>query len=205
MVTGAGAPPKEKGERPVREDIIQALEKIVLDRCGSPNNFFGEGIYCHIQAVAKNAAWLAEKYGADLEIVTIAAWLHDIASITNYKYYEEHHVWGAKMAGEILAELGYPAIKTELVQRCILNHRGSVPREKCSMEEVCVADADAISHFDSVPSLFYLAYVKRGYSIQEGAEFVANKLKRSFGKLSAQGKAIYQAKYDAVMRTVLSE
>lgn len=187
------------------KEIMDALEKIVRERCESEKNFFGEGIYHHIQAVVKNAARLAERYGGDVEVVTIAAWLHDVASITDYQYYEEHHIWGAKMAAELLAELGYPAAKTELVQACILNHRGSVVRDKSSIEEICVADADAISHFDSVPSLFYLAYVKRGYSIGQGTEFVARKLRRSFDKLSEPSKAFYRAKYTSVMETVLGE
>lgn len=189
----------------MRKDIVEVLEKIVLEKCGDENNFFGEGIGCHIQAVVKNAILLAEKYGADVEVVTIAAWLHDVASITDYKYYEAHHIWGARMAGELLEKMDYPTPKIELVQKCILNHRGSAVREKCSVEEVCVADADAISHFDNVPALFYLAYVKRGCSLEEGTEFVANKLRRSFAKLSERSKALYQAKYDAVIRTVLGE
>lgn len=31
----------------------------------------------------KNAEILAEKYGADKDVVLVAAWLHDIASVTN--------------------------------------------------------------------------------------------------------------------------
>lgn len=189
----------------MRKDVISALEALVLERCSSENNFFGEGIYYHIRAVVKNAAQLAEKYGGDVEIVTIAAWLHDVASVTDYQYYEEHHIWGAEMAEELLKKMDYPAHRIELVKKCILNHRGSVVLGKDSIEEICVADADAISHFDSVPSLFYLAYVKRGYSIREGTEFVANKLKRSFEKLSGQSRAMYQEKYLAVMKTVLGE
>ena len=53
-------------------------------------------------------------------------------------------------------------MKTALLQKCILNHRGSVKLERNSIEELCVADADAVSHFDSVPSLLYLAYVEKG-------------------------------------------
>lgn len=44
------------------------------------------------------------------------------------------------------------AKKISLVRKCIRNHRGSISSEKISLEELCVADADAISHFDSVPS-----------------------------------------------------
>ncbi len=186
----------------MREDIISFLKKDVKEKCESSNNFFGIGIYYHIKAVVKNAVLLAEKYGGDTEVVTIAAWLHDFASITNYEYYDEHHVWGTKMAGEVLQRMDYPIEKTELVQKCILNHRGSVIQDKCTAEEICVADADAISHFDSIPSLFYLAYVKRDYSIEDGIDFVANKLKRSFNKLSDKSKVIYQEKYASALNSI---
>lgn len=104
---------------------------------------------------------MAERYGADKEIVLIAAWLHDIASITDYAFYENHHIYGAEIAHDILSELSYEESKIKLVQKCIINHRGSVNSDRNSIEELCVADADAISHFDGVPSLLYLAYVER--------------------------------------------
>ena len=157
------------------------------------------GCYYHIESVAKNAELLAEKYGAHKEVVIIAAWLHDIASITDYSMYEEHHVYGATIAKEILNELNYEDEKTELVQKCVFNHRGSVNLEKLSKEELCVADADAISHFDSVPSLLYLAYVERKMNIEEGVYFVKSKLERSYNKLSDESKEFYREKYEHVM------
>ena len=102
--------------------------------------------------------------------------IHDIASITDYAMYEEHHKYGADIAKEILNELNYDKEKTALVQKCILNHRGSVKLGRTSIEELCVADADAISHFDSVPSLLYLAYVERKMDIEQGAQFVRKSL-----------------------------
>lgn len=186
----------------MREDIIQALQSEVKTRCESPDNFFGEGIYYHIEAVVRNSVFLAEKYGGDIEIVTIAAWLHDIASITDYKYYEEHHIYGAQLAEEVLADFNYPAERTELVKQCIRNHRGSIISDKHTVEEICIADGDAISHFDSIPSLFYLAYVKRGYTIQEGIDFVANKCRRSYQKLSDESRELYREKFDSALRII---
>lgn len=71
----------------MRTDIIEYLQKEVYHRCKQPTNKFGMGCYYHIEAVVKNAEILAEKYGADKETVIIAAWLHDIASITDYAMY----------------------------------------------------------------------------------------------------------------------
>lgn len=183
----------------MRNDIIDYLQKEVYSRCKQPTNKFGMGCYYHIEAVAKNAEILAGKYGADKEVVIIAAWLHDIASITDYAMYEEHHKYGADIAKEILNELNYDKEKIALVQKCILNHRGSVKLERNSIEELCVADADAISHFDSVPSLLYLAYVEKGMDIEHGASFVREKLERSYSKLSDESKDVYKEKYEQVM------
>lgn len=183
-------------------DIIGYLRCEIRRRCESESNFFGMGCWQHILAVVKNAVELAPQYGADPEIVEIAAWLHDIASITDYALYAEHHIHGAEMAKDILAKLDYDPEKTALVQRCILNHRGSRRMEKHSPEEICVADADAMSHFDAVPSLFYLAFVNRNLGIDEGTQFVVGKLERSYNKLSAQGKRIYRDKYRRVMAAV---
>ena len=183
----------------MREDILENLQREIYDRCQKPTNQFGMGCYYHITAVVKNAEILAEKYGADKEIVMIAAWLHDIASITDHRLYELHHLHGAEMAYHILKEYGYDDKKISLVQKCIRNHRGSVSSEKISPEELCVADADAISHFDSVPSLLYLAYVQKEMGMEEGKTFVKDKLTRSFQKLSAEGKKHYRDKFEKVM------
>lgn len=183
----------------MRQDIINEIEIEIKKRCQSEKNFFGMGGYYHIKAVVKNAIILAENYDADVEIVIIAAWLHDIASVTDYELYEDHHIHGARIAGEVLSNLNYPKEKIELVQKCVLNHRGSKLLEKTSKEEICVADADAVSHFDNLPSLFHLAYVTRKYSIEEGTRFIKNKLMRSYNKLSEESKAVYGDKYNNVM------
>lgn len=189
----------------MREDILEGLKKEVFQRCQKETNKFGMGCYCHIEAVVKNAEILAGYYGADKEIVMIAAWLHDIASVTDYSMYRQHHIYGAEMAYHILKEYHYEDGKIALVQECIKNHRGSVPLEKRSLEETCVADADAISHFDSVPSLLHLAYVGKGMGIEEGREFVVNKLKRSFQKLSPESAGYYKNKFDKVMEVLQND
>lgn len=108
------------------------------------------------------------------------------------------------MAQEILEPFHYPAEKIEKVQSCILNHRGSHLMNKYSLEERCVADGDAISHFDSLPSLFYLAYEKRQLGIEEGTQFIKDKLTRSYNKLSLESREVFAVKYNSVMK-ILNE
>ena len=187
----------------MRDDIIDFLEKEIKNRVKNDNNKFGLGVLYHIEAVVKNAKILAEKNNADLEICIISAWLHDIASITDYNLYEEHHIHGAMIAEDILNEFHYDKDKIELVKKCILNHRGSVDNERLSLEEQIIADADAISHFDSIPSLLFLAYKEKNMSIEEGIKFVKNKLKRSYNKLSDTSKIIYKEKYENAMKFLI--
>ena len=184
----------------MRNDILKYLHDEVKRRAKMPDNFFGIGCFYHIEAVVKNSKLLADKYNADKEIVMIAAWLHDIASITDYSLYEQHHIYGAEMANEILQQFGYEKNKIKLVQQCIKNHRGSINNNKVTIEELCIADADAISHFDNVPSLLYLAYVKKNMGIDEGKLFVKHKLERSFQKLSPESKKYYMSKYEQMMQ-----
>ena len=183
----------------MREDIIKYLHDEVKRRCELSTNHFGMGCYYHIKSVVKNAEILAKKYDANIEIVIIASWLHDIASVTDYSLYEEHHIYGAKMAYEILQQFKYEEDKIEAIQNCILNHRGSIDNKRLTIEELCVADADAISHFDNLPSLLYLAYVKKGMEIDKGRIFVKNKLIRSYEKLSFTSKELYQNKYSQLI------
>ena len=180
--------------------VVEQIKKEVIKRCKKHENTSGYGAWTHhIKIVVDNAILLAKKYGADIEIVTLAALLHDIAAVTKEEYKEEHHIYGAQIAENLLKNLDYPVDRIELIKKCILNHRGSRPASKTTIEEICVADADAITHFDNIPSLFSLAYKEMKLPINEGAEFVKNKLQRSYNKLSPDSKKFYEPKYRSAM------
>ena len=164
----------------MRTDIIDYCQTEVFNRCKKPENRFGMGCYYHIKSVVQNGALY-------------------IASVTDYSMYEMHHIYGAKIAGEILSRFHYAPHKTKAVQDCIRNHRGSVPGQKQSKEEICVADADAISHFDNIPSLLYLAYATKAMDYEKGKQFVIDKLNRSYQKLSDRSKRFYKSKYNNAM------
>lgn len=183
------------------DGIIEKVEAYVIETCNEPTNVFGIGAWSHhIKSVVENAIMLAHEYEADVEVVTLASLLHDIASVTNKDYVEEHHVYGAQIAEQVLLKLGYnDQHKLELIKKCILNHRGSVLKDKTTIEEICVADADAIAHFDNVPSLFSMVYREKNMPIDEGAAFIKSKLMRSYQKLSENSKKIYAQKCVNVM------
>lgn len=178
--------------------IIKEIYTEVEKRCMAKTNAYGIGAWDHhIKLVYEIATDICEEYNADYNIVALAALLHDIASVTDKDLTEEHHIHGAKIAEELLSKYNLSNEQTEHIKKCILNHRGSRLVKKTTPEEICIADADAMAHFYSVPSLLRMVYVEKGLSIDEGSEFVLNKLERSYNKLSSKGKEIIKEKYKA--------
>ena len=169
----------------------------VKQRCMASTNAYGIGAWDHhIKIVYDLAKKYANEYGADLEIVALAALLHDVASVTDVNFTEEHHIIGADIAEELLLKENYPIERIELIKKCILNHRGSRLMEKNSPEEICIADSDAMAHFYSIPSLLSMVYREKGLSIDEGSKFVLEKLDRSYNKMSDKGKVLVKSRYE---------
>lgn len=178
--------------------VEEKMYKEVKNRCKKQTNAYGVGAWDHhIKVVYELAKKYASEYGADKEIVSIAALLHDIASVTDISYAEDHHIIGADIAEELLRKENYPKEKIDLIKKCILNHRGSKLHKKTTPEEICIADSDAMAHFYSIPSLLSMVYKEKGLSIDEGSKFVMDKLERSYNKMSSKGKKLVQGQYEA--------
>ena len=181
--------------------IILQVQEIVEEACRQPTNIFGYEIWTHhIVKVVRYAKNLARRRGADEEIVELAALLHDYASITRgISAIAQHHILSAQDAEGILSELGYPADRIRRVKECILTHRGSVLQKRSSVEAQCVADADALAHFEGLPSLFRYAYLAAGMNVEEAIEWIRSKLERSWRKLSPEVKELGREKYEACL------
>ena len=107
--------------------MIGEIENLVEEACAKETNVFGYGIWTHhITKVAENGRQLAQLFGADPEIVEIAALLHDYASVKDKVLYEDHHIHGPIEAEKILKQFQYPPQKIEAVKQCIEAHRASV-------------------------------------------------------------------------------
>ena len=180
-------------------EIIEEVRKFVEEESKKPNAKYGYEPYeFHLVPMRNYAVRLAEKLGADIEIVEIAAWVHDIGSIVSGR--ENHHITGAEIAERRLKEFSYPLEKIERVKSCILNHRGSVNNHRSSLEEQIISDADTISNFDNISGLFKAAFVYEGLS-QGGAKIsVREKLQRKWNQLCLEeSKIIIKSKYEAAM------
>ena len=156
----------------------------------------------HIMPVVKNALILAEKYGADKDVVEVAALFHDYADLIDFANRDNHHIMGAQLAEQILKQDGFLEDFVDKVKLCIQNHRGSVVNQKLSPEEICVADADAISHLDSVVELIcWRAYL--GEDIMTANNFVKGKIIKSYQKMSPQTQELVKDKYQSILNILL--
>ena len=185
------------------ETIKNRIGEIVEQACAADTNIFGYDIWTHhILPVIQNAKQLAPRFDADSEIVELAALLHDYASIKDKALYADHHIHGPIEAEKLLKRFGYPKQKREAVKDAIATHRASVRVEHRSAEGACLANADAMSHIEHVPSLLYLAYIHHGMGIDEGQRWVKAKIQRSWLKLREDVQELVRDEYEAALKVL---
>lgn len=189
-------------------EIVENIKEELIKRCNIYKEKHNYDFWNdHIKYVVKNAVELAEKYEADIEIVELGALLHDISMPSKVGPREEHNIYGAKIADELLTKLNYPQDRKERVKECVLRHRGSKDLPRNTIEEQCVADADVMAHFDCIPSLFHLAFAKNEMelSIEDGTEFVKKKLERDYNKLSSRTREVLKEKYENIVNILFAK
>jgi len=136
------------------DDFFDRLRERVLP-------YFKEGDghgFEHIERVYNMAVKIGEGEDVDLDVVRAAALLHDVA-----RHKEEmcnvpigflgvicHAEEGAKMAGEILAEMGFPEEKIGKVVHAIAVHRYSKGLKAESREAEILQDADRLDALGTV-------------------------------------------------------
>ncbi len=183
-------------------DIIQAVKDYVLSANKeyadhSPDHYdFWEQ---HIRFVVKESLILAETYGADQEVVELGALLHDIALVKKTGTRAEHHINGKIIAEQLLSQIDYPSDKKERVLNCILHHRSSKQAE--TIEELCVADADIIAHFDNIPMCFNSAYRSNIISIPALIDYFAG----DYSDLSDKAKEAFNLRYESIMNVLFGD
>ena len=150
----------------------------------------------HVKYVYDESLLLAGFYDADKEIVALGALLHDIALINRVGEKKDHHINGEIIARGILTKFNYDEKKKERVLKCIYNHRSSNNAQ--SIEELCVADADILAHFDNVQMLLNIAYNKEHLNEREAKEWLKEALEKDYNDLSVKTKEKYRNKYKKI-------
>jgi len=157
--------------------------------------------------VVKNALFLARKLNADLEVVETAALLHDIgrSRMSEFEVENEHNFAGAKKASEVLKGFGCRDDFIEKVAHCILTHRGRSDLKPESLEAEIIANADAMTHFDT-----FLNLLKEFFGTNETFEAavleIERKMERNWGKKLSlpEAKEKVREKFEAVMLLIKS-
>ena len=187
------------------EKIVELIEKEVFSRCQKYKEKTGNDDWTHTNSVTKYALELAEIYNADKEIVALGALLHDVSDVSEYGDTSDHHIYSSEIAESLLSELNYPKDRIEWVKNCVLNHRGSKANHKNTVEEECVADADALAHFDRVPSMFHFVYATLNLSKEDGKERLRKKFGNDYNKLSSRTRELINDRYNAMIDILFSD
>lgn len=97
----------------------------------------------HVERVYNLAESIAVKEKADVDVVRVAALLHDIGrSREDRGEIENHEIWGAQEAVRILKAQGLDQDLINDVRHCIEAHRFSTEPEPQTLEAKIVSDAD---------------------------------------------------------------
>ena len=182
----------------IKEEIIKLSDEY-KNNAKDKYDFWNE----HIKYVYEEAINLADIYNADLEIVSLGALLHDIALIKKVGTRLEHHINGKILSEEILKKYNYPQDKLEKVLGCIYNHRSS--KNAANIEEICVADADILAHFDNIPMLFNSLLVRNNVSYNELKESIKNSFEKDYNDLSDKTKETFKERYELILDIILNE
>ena len=154
----------------------------------------------HILPVVKNALLLGKKLNADLDVVEIASYLHDIGKEGTDDYEQsEHHVVGAEKTKKILKEMGYDNEFIKKVEHCVLTHRGRKGPPPETLEAKIVACADAMAHYDTFLALVKI-FLKTNDSFEQAIIEIDKKMDRGWNKKLTipEAKEIVKEKYEAI-------
>ena len=180
---------KEKDYKTLIKDIQNLLDNVCKD----------DRVKYHINPVVEIACKMAKKMNADIQVVEIAAYFHDITKMTGER--KNHHLTGAKYAENFLNNYNIEKSKVEQIKSCIKKHRGSSEFTRDTIEEKIIATADAVAHIEHPLTLFYAWYGRRQCQIDEGADGIIHKLERSWNKIEfPEVKNVLQEKYNVLMR-----
>ena len=153
----------------------------------------------HIKYVYDYAVKLCEGKNVDKEVVELSALLHDIA-MTDINLGRENHAYnGSLIAYDLLIKQGYPKDKCELVSKCILNHSSKRKEYRTTIEEQILVEADGLSHFDSIESIYSLANKVYELSEEESIKYVQDKINKDYLELTDDLKSLINDKYKKVM------
>ncbi len=187
-------------------NLIEDIKKYVIDKSEEYKNTSDDHYDFwnnHIKYVYLEAVTLANKYNADILIVSLGALLHDIALIERVGDRKDHHINGKILSDKILDDYNCPKDIKEKVLGCVLNHRSA--KNATNIEELCVCDADILAHFDNIPMLFNSALTRNGITLDKLDEWILNAFEHDYNDLSDRTREEFKDEYNTIKRIVLKK
>ena len=183
--------------------IIQYVKEQTANN-NRPTNYPFRDRFEHTMRVYRWAIKLQNRLGGDIEIVSLAALLHDIGWDENEEI--PHGDIGAQMAADFLVEMDYDPRKIGRICEIIRRHEDQDTTDELSLECQIVMDADLLDELGAIGILWDAmatattlgdeASYKQAYA-RIRQYYKINTPKRSRAK-TAEGKREYQKRMDFV-------
>ncbi len=132
----------------------------------------------HVERVFNLCMKLGREEGADLEILALAALLHDVARpLEEAGKVKDHAVEGARIARRFLRSMGYPEERIEAVAHAIEAHRFSRGPKPRTLEAKILSDADKLDAIGAVGIARVFMYSgEHGRGIKDSIEHFHEKI-----------------------------
>ena len=162
---------------------------------------FEKEYYCHVQFVVSASRDLQRQYGGELDVVLVAALMHDIGRI-NGGDNKDHPARGAIRAIPILQQFGFTSSAIEMIADCIRMHNRQSGFRR--IEEEVVANADALSKLFAHDAFLLLTNAD-GYFNR--AKWGLKYLEKGYWSLSLPGlqdehRELYQSLREKYLRVI---
>ena len=104
----------------------------------------------HIERVENMCIRIQQTEGGDLQVLRLAALLHDVGIVREHQEGGNHAQYSAEIARDFLAENGAGVELIEHVTSCILTHRFSRGMKAETIEAMILQDADRLDALGAV-------------------------------------------------------
>ena len=129
---------------------MNQITKIKLEANKLFHNLGPSHDWAHVERVLKTALILGRKEKADLKIIKIATYLHDVGRKDLKEIGYDHAIEGSTIARKILKKYRLSKEDVDNVCHCIEAHRFRKGKNPISIEAKCLHDADKLDVLGAV-------------------------------------------------------
>ncbi len=177
----------------------------------SPANRFGpEFLPEHLLLVEGFGLQLADRLGADRDVVRVAALLHDTAAIRDYGCVPVHADAGAALVeelcgpgGELASALNLTAARIAMVGRCCREHSSPKRSGETIPESVCVSNADGMAQIARPFYWFHYARTLKKQSYPDAVAWYRTVVEGAWNALIEDARAIVTREHETAMALVV--